>query len=185
MSDCYIGEVRAFPYTYIPEGWLLCDGTKYNVSQFQALASLLGDSFGGNWPNTFGVPDLRQRVAVSVGMAASNAPEFDFPYAQYVGEPIVSILNYPAHTHTLQKKNIKGGAAAKVSKPDIHSNLGQLTTATVTYFASSTAQPNAALAPQTLSPLGQSPAQPHENRQPYLSLFYAIAYTGEYPVPAD
>lgn len=41
-----------------PVGWLFCDGRKYAVTQYPALARLLGNRFGGDGTTTFAVPDL-------------------------------------------------------------------------------------------------------------------------------
>lgn len=43
--------------------YLLCDGTVYGTN-FPALLRILGSTFGGNGSTTFGVPDLRGRVAL-------------------------------------------------------------------------------------------------------------------------
>ncbi|PVX30387.1 phage tail protein [Sphingomonas pokkalii] len=185
MSDCYIGEIRAFPYSYVPYGWLLCDGTTYNTGQYPALASLLGNTFGGNWPATFTVPDLRQRIAVSVGEANELKPH-NFELGKPIGEAAVQLSYYPRHTHTLQKKNVKGGALAKTSRPNIHSNFGQVTGPNnTTYMASSPGSATTQLSPNMLSFFGKQPVAPHENRQPFLNMLYAIAHDGEYPVPED
>lgn len=44
--------------------YLLCDGTVYNISSFPYLGARLGSTFGGNGSTTFGVPDLRGRMAL-------------------------------------------------------------------------------------------------------------------------
>lgn len=46
----------------IPEGWLLCDGSKVSQSQYAALYAAVGTNFGANPPaGQFYVPDLRGR----------------------------------------------------------------------------------------------------------------------------
>lgn len=57
--DSYLGEIRAFPYSFIPEYWIFCDGRVLMISEFAALYSLLGTRFGGNGYTTFAVPDLQ------------------------------------------------------------------------------------------------------------------------------
>lgn len=39
------------------DGWLLCDGSSYPVSQYQQLYTVIGNKFGGDETN-FNVPDL-------------------------------------------------------------------------------------------------------------------------------
>ncbi|MFK4985713.1 tail fiber protein, partial [Klebsiella pneumoniae] len=46
MSDAFIGEVRFFPYQYVPDGWLPCDGQEYMQSQYAKLFSIIGEHYG-------------------------------------------------------------------------------------------------------------------------------------------
>lgn len=54
----YMGEIRLFPYTYAPRGWMKCDGKLLEVARHQALFSLLGSQYGGDGRTTFGLPNL-------------------------------------------------------------------------------------------------------------------------------
>ena len=60
-----IGEIIAYMGTIVPEYFLACDGTVYNISDYPYLAEQIktnfGDYnfFGGNGTTTFAVPDLR------------------------------------------------------------------------------------------------------------------------------
>ena len=54
-----LGEVRLFPFTFVPAGWLQCQGQTLQIASNQALFSLLGNNFGGDGATTFGIPDLR------------------------------------------------------------------------------------------------------------------------------
>jgi microcystin-dependent protein len=53
----WVGACTVPPY-------LLCDGAIYNFSTYPYLGKRLGSTFGGNGGTTFGVPDLRGRMAV-------------------------------------------------------------------------------------------------------------------------
>jgi microcystin-dependent protein len=57
--DPFIGEIRAFGFTYAPPGWAQCNGQVMQISQNQALFSLLGTTYGGDGRTTFALPDLR------------------------------------------------------------------------------------------------------------------------------
>jgi len=67
--DAFLGEIRAFGFDFVPEGWVACDGTVYSIGFNQALASLLGRTFGGDGVNNFGVPDLRARTPYGNGQS--------------------------------------------------------------------------------------------------------------------
>lgn len=60
MDEQLLGEIRLFPFGYTPQGWLRCDGTLYNVTDYQFLYALIGNIYGsrGVQGQTFVVPDL-------------------------------------------------------------------------------------------------------------------------------
>jgi len=55
----FLGQINAYPYTFEPANWALCDGRLLQISTNQALFSLLGTTFGGNGTTNFALPDLR------------------------------------------------------------------------------------------------------------------------------
>ncbi|HEX9638728.1 MAG TPA: tail fiber protein, partial [Acidobacteriota bacterium] len=61
MSEPFVGEIKMFAGNYAPVGWALCDGQLVSVSEYDALFSLLGTTYGGDGQTTFGLPDLRGR----------------------------------------------------------------------------------------------------------------------------
>ncbi len=62
----------------VPSGWLLCDGTVYNISTYPDLYAAIGAKYGGDDITTFAVPDCRGRVPVGKdnmgGPAAGRIP---------------------------------------------------------------------------------------------------------------
>jgi microcystin-dependent protein len=67
MSEPFIGEIRMFGGYFAPQAWAFCDGQLLNISQNNALFSLLGTFYGGDGRTTFGLPDLRGRAPVQPG----------------------------------------------------------------------------------------------------------------------
>ncbi len=59
MDFPILGMIKLFPFSYVPSGWAICNGSILNVQTNTALFSLLGTQFGGNGSTTFGLPDLR------------------------------------------------------------------------------------------------------------------------------
>lgn len=53
-----IGEIRLFAGNFEPRNWAYCDGRLLQISQNQALFSILGTQYGGNGTSTFGLPNL-------------------------------------------------------------------------------------------------------------------------------
>lgn len=97
--DPFIGEIRAVAFNYVPEGWVSCSGQLLQTSQYQALYALLGTTFGGNGSSTFGVPDLRGRSVIGVGVGPGLVP---ISWGEKVGasQTQIQVSNMPPHTHT-------------------------------------------------------------------------------------
>ena len=73
-SEPTIGQVAMFAGNFAPRGWAFCDGQLLPVSQNTALFSILGTIYGGDGRTTFGLPDLRGRVAVHAGNGPGLSP---------------------------------------------------------------------------------------------------------------
>jgi microcystin-dependent protein len=54
-----VGNIAFFVQSIAPSGFLICDGSVYNIEDYLALANVLGDAYGGDGITTFAVPDLR------------------------------------------------------------------------------------------------------------------------------
>jgi microcystin-dependent protein len=63
-----LGTILPFAGIVLPEGFLLCDGSEIQKSQYPALYSTIGDFYNGSAPllgfDTFRLPDLRGRFAL-------------------------------------------------------------------------------------------------------------------------
>lgn len=79
-----------------PSGWLLEDGSIYNISAFPALGAFLSNRFGGDGTTTFAVPNSLGRF----GVATSSS----FPLGAMGGATTATLnsTNLPSHTHTIQ-----------------------------------------------------------------------------------
>ncbi len=99
----------AVGFNFAPRGWMFCNGQTVPIQQNPAMFALLGTMYGGDGVTTFGLPDLRGRVAVG---SQGNGPGIT-PVAQgekagvnnvtVIGNGAVNIAltaaNLPAHTH--------------------------------------------------------------------------------------
>ncbi len=56
--ETMLGEIELFPFTFVPRGWLLCNGQLLSIAQNQALYSLLRNYYGGDGRTTFALPNL-------------------------------------------------------------------------------------------------------------------------------
>ena len=181
MDEPFLAMIILFAGNFAPIGWALCEGQLLAINQNQALFSLLGTNYGGNGTTNFGLPDLNGNIAIGAGTAPSGTP---YDLGQMGGENAVTINQYtlPAHTHQLTKKDTDAGSAGKISTPNASCDLGGLSKAdgSIGYQSgSNNLPPVTALDSRTISISGGS--QAHENRQPFLTVYYGIAIEGIFP----
>jgi microcystin-dependent protein len=173
MADAYIGEIRMLPYINFlyPEGWLPCIGQQVVINQYQALFAIVGGLYGPFTPTQFYLPDLRGRAAMGL------SPAFPAGTAQGNSTIMLNANQLPAHNHSVIG-NVYPGTA---NKPASNLRFGTDTSTTfATYRSSPNAQPTE-MASAVLTPVGQNPNQPHENRQPFLALQFCICWDGIWP----
>jgi len=163
MAEPFLGEIRLFSWGIVPQGWAQCNGQLLQVTQNQALFTLLGNKFGGDGKTTFALPNLQGRVPVHPDGGTVS-------YAQAGGEALhtLTVSEMPNHTH-----QATGGSDGTQSNP-VGQTWGTISTRTQ-YIATT----NGAMGDSALQAAGGS--QAHENRQPYLALNYCIATLGIYP----
>ena len=58
MSTPFIGEIKAFAFDFVPQGWALCNGALVSIMENQALFGLIGPKYGGNGETDFALPRL-------------------------------------------------------------------------------------------------------------------------------
>jgi microcystin-dependent protein len=168
MAEPFLGEVRLLGFGFAPRGWALCAGQLLPIAQNQALFSLLGTTYGGDGRTTFALPDLRGRTPLHVGngivLGESGGSE----------AVTLAVSQIPSHGHAL-------AASADVSVTT--APTGSVLAKKARFGADVYATPDGATPLTTLAPatLGTIGGQPHENRQPYLTLTYAIALVGIFP----
>lgn len=77
-SPVPVGTVVAFAGQLDPtwlqgQGWLYCDGSELQQSQYQPLYSAIGGNYGAR-PGTFNLPDLRGRFTRGVDIGGGRDP---------------------------------------------------------------------------------------------------------------
>lgn len=168
MSDQYLGEIRMFAGTYAPDGWALCDGQLLPIAQNEALYTLLGTTYGGDGRTTFGVPDMRGRVPISMGSGGGG----NYALGQSGGTETVTLVEtqMPAHQH------LPGAQSAPSEEPLPTNNVWSATQA-FEQPASGTAL--VAMNANAISSTGGN--QAHANIMPFMPLSFIIATQGLFP----
>ncbi|SCY92814.1 phage tail protein [Alkaliphilus peptidifermentans] len=153
----FLGEIRLFPFSFAPRGWTLCNGQILQISQNQALYSLLGTTYGGNGTTTFALPDLRGRVPIHSEAGQAGGEE----------EQWLTIIQMPNHTHTFSAStdiSDKREAVANVLANDVRMPYKK------------NPSPIVNMNDTGLSFSGEG--LPHNNMQPYTVLNFCIALEG-------
>ena len=168
MSEPFVGEIRLFPYTFVPRGWALCDGRLLPIAQHTALFALLGTTYGGNGTVNFALPDLRGRVAVSSGQGPGLSP---CVVGETGGAEQVALTRaqMPSHGHRMSVNAAAGGSDTPKDR-----FLGRAEAGTYAGKNDDTT-----LNADAVTRSGGS--RPHENRPPHLVLSYCIALEGIFP----
>ena len=170
MSDPYIGQITLFAGNFAPAGWALCDGTLLPISNFSALFSILGTTYGGDGQTNFGLPDLRSRVPIHVGNSVpSGLPAVDLGEKGGSSTAQLGVANLPAHSHGL--RGLEEGANSFDAEGN---SLAQ----GLVYNSGS---PDVTLNSGSIESTGSG--TPFNNMQPYLGINFIIALTGLFPSP--
>lgn len=179
--DPLLGQIQPFGFNFAPRGWALCDGQLMPISQYTALFSLLGTTYGGDGRTTFALPDLRGRVAIHQGHGPGLS---DRRIGSRGGSEttVLNITNMPSHNHAAQgamkaffQPPTGGGSTPNPSGAVLSSAPG------IDIYANSS--PNLNMANGTVEvTVGNNGAnQPFNNMQPYLTINWCIALTGIFP----
>ena len=120
----YLAQILMFGGNFAPRNWVFCDGQLLAISQFSALFSLLGTTYGGDGRTTFGIPEMRGRVP----MHAGNGPGLsNRPLGQRAGSENTTLTTaqIPSHNHpTSVEVNNQDGEEANVAGQFISNHPG-------------------------------------------------------------
>jgi len=173
-----IGEIRIFAGNFAPRNWAFCDGQLLAISQNQALFSILGTTYGGDGRTTFALPDLRGRAPIGPG----NGPGLStYTLGERGGVETVTLTTnqIPSHNHLAQVSvSVGANTESATSGEAANSTLGEAG-ANVYNNKPADEKLGGVNASATIGNTGGN--QSHENRQPYLAVYYIIAIQGVFP----
>jgi microcystin-dependent protein len=188
--EAFLSTILIWPPNFAPTGWALCAGQLMSISQYTALFSLLGTTYGGDGVSTFGLPDLRGRIPVGAGQGRGLS-SYNLGETGGVEGVTLTVNSLAAHTHTATPSGLSAKVPAVTSIGTTNQASPSVTLAAPVDAGRnpiniySTATPNQSLASGSVtgsvSVASAGGGQPHENRQPYLSVNYIIALQGIYP----
>lgn len=155
---------------YVPNGWLLCDGSAVSRTTYARLFYTIGSTYGnGDASTTFNIPDLRGRIPVGETGAGSY-----FNVLGKVGgvtDVSLSVAQLPSHTHDYYDAYFAENAGGGGTKFGTSAS-----TDTDNNFYYRTAAGGYSTSPSDLNTSATGAGQTHTNVQPYVTVNYIIKY---------
>jgi microcystin-dependent protein len=173
MSTPFVGEIRMFGFSRVPDGWLPCNGALISIAEYDVLYTLLGTTYGGDGQSTFGVPDLRGRVPLHMGQGPGLTNRVQGAGAGSESVTL-TVAQMPAHTHALAVTT----AAATLPAPTATALPGAVSGETF-YVTDLSGASVLAMEASAVTLTGGN--QAHENCMPTLTVQYCIAAFGVFP----
>ena len=192
--DPMMASIILFAGNFAPRGWAFCDGQLLPISQYSALFSLLGTTYGGDGRTTFALPDLRGRTPIG----PRNGPglsHYRLGQKGGVEHVIFNTTQIPSHSHLASAVDVTVSLKASSAEANLHTPTAGSSLAagnevngrgTDPVQMYNDATPDITLAGGSSSTssitIGNTGGNlSHENRQPFLAVNYIIALQGVFP----
>jgi microcystin-dependent protein len=207
-QDPFLAGMCVFAGNFAPRGYALAQGQILPINQNQSLYSLLGTTYGGDGRTSFGLPDLRGRVAISSGQGSGLS---SYTLGQRGGQEFVtlSVQEIPSHTHIatttvtgdIDNTAINAGATISLSgiavrgtsKNPTGNSLATINARRSGHYTD--AAPDVPMANEAASitvdvaqttatattTVGTAGGVAHENRMPYIAMNWIIVTQGIFP----
>lgn len=175
MTEPFLGEIQIFGFSFAPRNWAMAAGQLLAIRQNTALFSLFGTQFGGDGTNTFALPNLAARFACGAGQSPGNS-------YRSIGDTFgatnvaLDLTTMPMHNHIYNDYQ-PSDPSQLAAVPTAASGVGIAGQNIFSPFAS--VGQAVMLDPNAIGVAGSG--SPHENRQPFVGLTYAVALVGVYP----
>ncbi len=169
--DGFIGQVMMFGGSFAPRDWAFCDGQLLSISDYTALFSILGTTYGGDGRTTFALPDLRGRVPIHQGQGPGLTNRTLGSRAG-VEQVTLTTGQLPSHNPTFGCVDSLGDAPSPVAHVPAAGGAPP-----VDLYQS--AAPDATMNPAMMQNAGNN--QGHDNIMPYLPIRYIICLNGLFP----
>jgi microcystin-dependent protein len=172
-----VGEIRLFAGSYAPKNWSFCNGVLIAIQSNTALFSILGTNYGGDGSRTFGLPDLRGRVALGNGQGPGLS---DYSLGEMAGASSITltIAQIPPHTH-ISTANI--AVPAYSDEGDTATPNGNVLAAKAGMFSTEGIDTSLKAIPYPVAVGLTGNNIPLQLNQPSLGMNYIICLFGEFP----
>lgn len=111
-----VGDIKMTARSTAPSGWLLCDGSAVSRTNYSALFSAIGTTYGvGDGSTTFNVPDLLGRVPMGSGTGSGLTAR---TLGTKLGGENTAMPNHVHNfTHPFGGLVVNGGASFQAAEP--------------------------------------------------------------------
>jgi microcystin-dependent protein len=149
---------------------MFCEGQLLPISENEVLFQLIGTTYGGDGRTNFALPNLQGSAPMHPGQGPGLSLH---DLGESGGSETVTLLQseIPSHPHQL-RANVLDSADTNAANPN--ASLALSSGGTLYQTAS-----NVTMDPNALAPAGGS--LPHNNMQPYLTMYFNIALQGVFP----
>ena len=170
-QEAYLGDIKLTAVTFTQRSWMACEGQLLPISQYSALFSLLGTTYGGDGRTTFALPDLRGRVPVGYG---SGPGLNSYSQSQQGGTETntITVDQLPSHNHTVN-------AVVEDGNQSVPTNNFLAGTKVLDTEYSNASVSNTILNAAMINNTGSN--QSINNIQPYTVVRYVICVVGVFP----
>lgn len=187
MDEAFIGEIFLIAFNYAPPGFAFCNGQELQISEYEPLFSLIGNTYGGDGVTTFNLPNLQGRIPLCI-----NYPNYPLGLASGNFTKPLSASHISNHTHVIDPTTVqvqmKTGTAANTLFPA--GAYPAPATGTPRYSSEADEKMVALDVSEMVTPQGGSfmtepnatNNSPVDNMMPSLCMNYVIALEGTYPV---
>lgn len=179
----YLGMVKLFAGTYVPNGWAECNGQLLNIHSSEALYSIIKTTYGGDGMTTFALPDLRGRIPVGLGAQPGGSTYVQgVPGGAETG--VLTIKNIPAHSHgakiSLNATNGDSGTPGEDSVIGVPNYMdGREAKISNIYNKANASIKNTKMI--SVDSAGEAVPTGVDLRQPFIGMKYIICCQGLYP----
>lgn len=165
----FVGELSIVGFNFAPVGWAMCDGQYLLISDYDALFSLIGTTYGGDGVTTFALPNLNGRAATHQGQGPGLSNQ---SLGELGGAETVTLTSsqLPVHSHSMRGDSAPGTSDSPAGRYPAKNAAG-----VPTYGL----DPSAYMGNTMLGYTGAN--YPHNNMQPFLTMNFIISLNGIYP----
>jgi microcystin-dependent protein len=168
----FIGQVELFPYSFVPDGWLACNGQLLTTADHMPLFNFIGTTYGGDGKTTFAVPNLNARFPMGIG-AGPGLPAIALGQTGGAEYATLTQDTLPSHSHPVAGASQPSSASPKGRLPAAALEAGE------ELLMYGIAEGDSLADSAVVAAVGSG--QPLPIRNPYLGLLYCIAVSGSVP----